>query len=896
MNRWPFLLVLSAALSAARAEIPIDLPAETATNRPVPGINVPAPLGTGDATNAVVVPPPKPRSAPPAEEPWRRIEAPAEGTDRLTYTNGDIFAGAFLGLENGVIRWQSASMTAPIRLRTGGFEEVTFRAPPPDNPSAPAAWLVFLADGSLLPARQVTFEDGNVVADLAYAGRTRLTRQQVAVLRRCDPATGGLITFADAPLYAPEKMDHRPRMRYRDTKLPDPVLLEFAWYGEATSVVSLRPFVGKAEDLWRIPILDLGIILRLTAAVWQVGSRLLGPDATDCAGRVVWVGLAVNRARGEAVFYLDGREKQRFVVERLLDLPDFGLAVADRSPRRLAPRHVLVSRINEDLNLPVPPADREAVRLMNGDQLEGRLESVSTNELAFQCAAGRMVLPLERVAQVTFLADTSAPTRDAETRFALRDGSTLRGVWQRADAQSVALRHPVLGPVTIPRNALAEVVSLGPRRPFDGELPFDRLSLSTRQRHWISEQLRIQSFASPYMFAFRYRSGLLELPPDMSWCGDLLGIADGSVRWRHPASPDQWSVPLAAVRRLFPPARSLPETPAAERATIRLINGDVLSGAPGATGVETVNLTPWYAGPLTIPRRHVALVTPHPAPADAIDMRLTAPSTGNPAPLTADGALWFEFVGRNACQSGPIPDRARLDFEVVWPPSVEPAELTANPSAGSLLQVQVEFGDVTNKSGSSLMAEVGPRKTSLTACAAGRRLLTQSFMDVEGQADLSGGGCVNLTLLADRRKRYLRVLVDGRQAGEWRPEAVRDAHDKWRVDNLPVPDAYALRLSAGGNTGAALRHIALREWREGQPLPPVSRPVAVSPLAPGEVRVVFHNGDFLTLGEIAADERTLTGRHKLLGSVTLNMAAVRALDGERREAPCPPGSGAATKR
>jgi hypothetical protein len=51
--------------------------------------------------------------------------------------------------------------------------------------------------------------------------------------------------------------------------------------------------------------------------------------------------------------------------------------------------------------------------------------------------------------------------------------------------------------------------------------------------------------------------------------------------------------------------------------------------------------------------------------------------------------------------------------------------------------------------------------------------------------------------------------------------------------------------------------------------------------SPDAVTIIFHNGDSLTLSDIVSDKRTLTGKHKLLGPVSLNMAAVRALDWDR---------------
>ena len=112
-----FSLVL--ALSAARAELPIDLPPEPPTDRPDPGIHVPAPLRSDEPTNTVVVPP-SPRATVLPMPSLKRVSLPADGQDSLTFTNGDYFAGTFAGFEDGVIRWQSPALEEPIRFRTTG--------------------------------------------------------------------------------------------------------------------------------------------------------------------------------------------------------------------------------------------------------------------------------------------------------------------------------------------------------------------------------------------------------------------------------------------------------------------------------------------------------------------------------------------------------------------------------------------------------------------------------------------------------------------------------------------------------------------------------------------------------------------------------------------------------
>jgi len=888
MKRWLLLLGLGALLTAAHAELPVDLPADTPTNRPGPGINVPAPLGTDAPTNAVAGLPTEepPDGQPIPQSPGRRqalqqMAIPATGTDSLVLTNGDRFVGALAGQEGGVIRWQSPAQKEPIRFRAGALAELTLGAPPPTNAPAPPAWLVFLADGSLLAARQVTVQGGKVNAELSLAGQVRLERHQIATLRRCGPRACQLVTFDDAPAYgATNRFQPTPSrwIRYRDTKLPDPVLVEFEWDGNVMLPVTFRPFVGKGDDLHRAAA---KLFLRLGLDENDQGKgtaevRVSGPNGnegamlteglTDATGRPAWVGVAFNRQRGEAAFYLDGRLRGRHVLEKPVALPDFGLAVAAATQRGPAPGSVLVSPINEDLSRPVPPADQDAVGLANGDQLVGQLESVGTNEVVIQTVAvGRMVLPLEQVTQVNFPRGTNTPARAAETRFILRDGSTLRGVWQRADAQTVVVQNSVLGPVALPRDALREVAG-----PCQATTPAGELWRISEEQVAIEQMLldgRVNMHAdrriANQLARFRYRPGTVMFPSGLERHGELSAITNGVVHWQHPAALDPLAIPLAEVLRIFPPARPLPANTAAEPATVRLSNGDVLSGPLGVTGGETVNVTPWYAGPLAIPRRHVALVTPHPAATNALESRWTALAPEQPAPALADGAVCLDLAQPGIRRTGPLPDRVRLDFEAVW------------PGTDGRIGLRLFQPDDPGAQVPQLLVGAGPGGVVFGTDVAGTSVVT-NLPAIDGQANLANGGCVQITLFADRANRQVRLLVDGRPAGEWRGA------------DVAALTGHGLSVDAGGRLGAAVRHIVLREWRAEQPAPPASRPVPVSPLSPAEVRVIFHNGDFLTLSDLVADARTLTGKHALLGPVALNLAAVRALDWER---PIPrPGS------
>jgi hypothetical protein len=825
-----FFISLGAMLSAARAEIPIDLPPDAPTNRPVPGINVPAPLDTDEPTNTVVVPP-SPKANPFWLAPLKRVSLPADGQDSLTFANGDQFAGTFAGFEGGVIRWQSPISHEPIRFHTTGLDEVALAPRVETKGGGTPGWLVFFADGSLWPARQVTVETGHVVADLAHVGKVRLERQHVAALRRGSE----LVTLGDAPGYAASPNDYGRAMRYRDTKLPDPLLLEFPWKGYEGAPFSLFVFAGKPENSNRCRFHSYSFLgharvtYRTDEDSGSMMAELSGP-ITNRTARPIWVGLAVNRKSGQLALYLDGQLHRRGMLIAPLDVPDFGLAVMGGNPR-----FVVVSRINDDFTLPAPPADQDAVRLANSDQLAGQLESVTTNEFVIQAATGRLVLPLERLAQITFARGAPVAPRADEALVALHDGTVVRGVWQRTDAQSAVVQHAVLGPVTVPRALLAAV---------DYQLD----AVMTSGREWLAQR----NAAAPLwnggnsvtlgftsgigrFYDHVQQSDMVHLKRGNLWHGNLLAITNGSVRWQCPAALEPFALPLADVQRISPLPHPLPVTPVADRATVVLANGDVLSGplAPGAD--DAVRVTPWYLGPLAIPRRQVARLTPHAPAPDALPW-----DTG----LT-DGALWTDAK----VQTNALPDRLRLDFEAVW------------GERAPYVKVKLYQDENTH-----LLATFRQQGMRLGAQAANRFVTTNIVSDA--LANLTQGGCATVTILADRANRHLRILMNGRPAGEW------------RGPDMAAPTGHGLTILSVGGATVALRNIVLREWREDPVLAPAEQLIAPAARTPADARVILHNGDFLTLSDIAADAQTVTGRHALLGPVALNLAAVRALSWE----------------
>ncbi len=134
-------------------------------------------------------------------------------------------------------------------------------------------------------------------------GKVRLERQHVAGLRRGIE----LVTLGDAPGYASSPTDYGQAMRYRDTKLPDPMLLEFPWKGDEGAPISLRVFAGKAEHLNRSRgsfhfKFSQGSARGIYYTDETGGSMMatLSEPITNRTARPMWVGLVVNRTSAAA--------------------------------------------------------------------------------------------------------------------------------------------------------------------------------------------------------------------------------------------------------------------------------------------------------------------------------------------------------------------------------------------------------------------------------------------------------------------------------------------------------------------------------------------------------------------------------------------------------------------
>ncbi len=436
--------------------------------------------------------------APAGDGPGAAGTAPAGS---LRFLNGDRLTGELAGLDavRG-LAWRHPASEEPLRFACDRLDKVQLAPPAPR--AADAAAGVELANGDRLAGRLVRFEDGTMLFDAAGAGRLRLPR---AALRRFTPP-------------APEAADAAAAdgpARLSGWVVPENygsnawVAVEGGIGSDLLTGTVGRPLPGAADRF----AMDLDVawpkgVTHLSFALLTDTKRRLGytfgfaPGAVRIFRRgfdvtfgrekpVVLAGglplaeageahlsLRVDRQRSRAALLIDGRLVGSWDSRSALPEPLawMEVRVTKWPPGEDRWRFTNVRVRDWDGESGTKPveveAGRDGISLVNGDTVAGRLLSVKGDLLTFETEGSEIELPLGRVLAVTFAA---APGGGAgpvagtgvAARVELANGSHLSVALDAIDGDTVKGRSPLLGPVAVPRAAVAAIV-FNPDRPPEG--------------------------------------------------------------------------------------------------------------------------------------------------------------------------------------------------------------------------------------------------------------------------------------------------------------------------------------------------------------------------------------------------------------------------------------------
>lgn len=890
MNRWLFLLGLGAILSAARAELPIDLSRLDPPGDGASGvIAVPPPVrgGTG-GTNGIQYSGTSATRPDPNRETTHGLVSPDRPTnDVMTLRNLDRLPGRFAGWDGPTIRWECSGARAPARIRTEGVHQI--RLVPAGGASPPAAprWVVRLAGGDLIGAEELAVDARTATLRTRAMGTLSVPRERVAGFHQnTELSAGGSRAWQNIEDWERIFNDSLgpmggPISVYRELRLPEAALIEFDLPQRRIDDLTLRLGLGTYRTLFAESHHEVSCVGPEVRVRQFWGANGYGPASSfrpaQTPSGATHVQIAVNRAEGAMVLHLDGK-----IVLRALAAPGDPSAHSlvltagnrmDTRVREMPIRTLLVSRLSGGLQLPEPKPEEDAVRFANGDFLVGRVESLTSNSFAFVSSMGRTEAPLEWIAAATLAAKKRAAPRrrDGDVALLFADGGNVTVDLKEFGPQSLTVESDAFGRIAVERDAVRGVrfgLSAPPPQPPPVPDPNFR----------------------------DFVPGTLYLRSGETLAGALVGLTGDAVRWQLPAALDP--IELARAHVLLANAAiadggptNLPPVPPAR---VRLTNGDTFRAELLGLDRRQVQLRTLHTGAIGIDRARVAGLRPGVPGGDAVPAGLLESWTASPE--SKDLTL-VRFA-----REFDLPPRFSLDFE------------TGDDTVGWFAQVFLGLKKWDRNATSYHVCLQRNGVLILSHYIGDGKKFTSSPMVGETMPSLNGRRVVHATCLVDRPKNEVHVFLDGKLA----------AHFVGQEDQRP-PDGNGIQFLLGPYPRVGIRDVVVSKWngkveaqdgaaptgdvvrlydrtwhvgpveaiRDGRIVQTGREPVALDqvsgiefgpataaqvPRAAGDVRVMLVHGEQLTLSAAQLDERGLTGTSDALGPVRIAADAVRIID------------------
>jgi len=387
--------------------------------------------------------------------------------------------------------------------------------------------------------------------------------------------------------------------------------------------------------------------------------------------------------------------------------------------------------------------------------------------------------------------------------------------------------------------------------------------------------------------------------------GSLLSVLpESAVRWSHPDAkqPIEFALTnVVQIKLVGKPAGTTKEG----GAIVRLTNGDELRGEIVSLDAEKLTLATWYAGQVQIQRTMLQSIVPQTATRATLLAELTGTDgwvrpQGDNAWTYRNGA----FVSATAGSIGrdlKMGDRMRMDFDLSW-------------RNFPYLQVGLYTDNLENLYGNSYMLQISGNTVYL------QRGRARNFNNLGGSVNLENfqqRGRAKLTVLVDKPKRSVTLLVDGVMAKQWVDPAEfagggtglmfqSQGQGPMRLANLAVTD-WDGELDTGGSKAAAkqediirfvnndkvsgqLKSIANKLISFGTAFAtldiPAERAVEIefatekaerARRQTQDVRAVFHDGGGVTVALEKLDDQSLVGTSENFGKRTFARSAFREL-------------------
>lgn len=420
------------------------------------------------------------------------LPPPVLGTNAvLTLRTRETLQGALIAMTNDVLHWRHVRALDPVEVRYDAVAQVDFGHAPDPAATAPGACSVELVNGDEYFGRLVSVSDTQVVVEHGRLGALRVRRGAVARLVQSVP--GARRTYV-GPLHRDEWKGARPHLPAagfdagrlvlhgenheisREAGMPERARIEFEATWERNATLAVLYHVSRCELVRggrpqegplfasKVTVRSWGLSLELMAAENPMGGGVSMYENAELPvfgrpGRAQFT-LFVSRPERIAALYMDGKLLKQWLGRYEVGGTGGGLGFGGN----VTVGHVDVREWDGgNVETAFGRPGQESVLLANHERLSGRVQSADPTEVICVAPGGSEVpIPTERVQEMVLAPLRQTPPGAGETWLLFTDGSRLRVVLERLDAGGLAGKHAELGPLSLPLDAVQQMVPAQP--------------------------------------------------------------------------------------------------------------------------------------------------------------------------------------------------------------------------------------------------------------------------------------------------------------------------------------------------------------------------------------------------------------------------------------------------
>jgi hypothetical protein len=414
--------------------------------------------------------------------------------------NGDILAGALVGIESNIVTWKHPDASGPVQLRIPSIAELQVKGEARSHNDSTNACMVRLTNDDQLEGELLSLDASQIALKTWYAGELRFPRNLVQSIMPTGPSRstiyegpagldGWTLGKTTAELPNQGQWAYRNGAFYatkaasiaRDVHLPDVSSLQFdltwkgyfqlaiALYSDSLQPVSLAN-KESAPDFGGFYSLQLNTFSANLLPITKIDPiRYLGQASllTLSQKSRAHIDIRTSKARHSITLLVNGE-----LVREWIDPSEFaghGTAIrfVHQGQGAVKIDNIKVTEwdgLFEDKEAPPPPARQDLAKLRNGDRASGSVATIQDGVITMNVLDRKLEIPFTRAKEIAFAREhsTHPPAGQIDMRGFFTRGGSLSLQVEKWDSQALVATSPIFGKATFHPRAFTRLEFIAP--------------------------------------------------------------------------------------------------------------------------------------------------------------------------------------------------------------------------------------------------------------------------------------------------------------------------------------------------------------------------------------------------------------------------------------------------